>query len=245
MEILREACTGCEVCLPYCVVGAIEMVEGIASVDLDKCVECGSCIRTVPCPGDAFHQVPLSWPRVIRAQFSDSVVTIDNHPTLGAGRGVIEVKTIDRTNYYRSGEIGFFIEMGRPGVSASMADVEKITQAFARHGFLLVDYSPVAPLMVDRSAGKLRADILNERVQSCTLEFRGTLATVREIIGILQDAEGQVNTVFSVGVMCRVDPPYSIPVLPILAEAGIAVRPNAKINMGLGEPITRESGGDS
>jgi len=58
MEISKEVCTGCGVCLPYCVVGAIAMDDGAASIDLDGCVECGSCIRNAPCPTQAFLQPP-------------------------------------------------------------------------------------------------------------------------------------------------------------------------------------------
>lgn len=239
MEIARESCIGCADCIPYCVIGAITMEEGTASIDQDRCVECGSCLRNVPCPTEAFRQPPLSWPRVIRQWFSDNLVAMPNHATMGAGRGVIEVKTNDRTNYYKPGEVGFFIEMGRPGVSSSMRDIEKMLQAFARKGYQLVTYNSLAPLIADWKAGKLKDDVLGEAVLSATLEFRANLADVPEIVSLLRDVGGQVDTVFSVGAMCCIDPPYTIPLMPILSDLAVHVRPNAKINVGLGKPISK------
>lgn len=241
MKISREKCTGCEVCLPYCVVGAIHIDQGVAVIDEDNCVECGSCIRNVPCPTEAFSMPPLEYPRLVRQLFSDNLVPLPNHPTMGAGRGVIEVKTNDRTNYYKPGEVGFFIEMGRPGVGSRLRDAEKVLEAFTLKGYPLVKYSSLASIMADWEMGKLKEEVLNEKVLSCTLEFRGTNATVPEMIGILREVEKRVDTVFSVGVMCRVDPPYEIPVLPILAEMGVPVRLNAKINVGLGKPPMKQS----
>jgi len=145
---------------------------------------------------------------------------------MGAGRGVIEVKTNDRTNYYKPGEVGFFIEMGRPGVSSSLRDVEEMVRAFAQRGYQLVDYNSLAPLVADWKTGKLKSEVLEERVLSATLEFRATLADVPEMIAVLREVERQVDTVFSVGVMCCADPPYTIPIMPILRDLGVPVRPN-------------------
>ncbi len=239
MEISKEVCTGCGVCLPYCVVGAIAMDDGAASIDLDGCVECGSCIRNAPCPTQAFLQPRLQWPRAVRQWFSDNLVPMPDHATMGAGRGVIEVKTNDRTNYYKPGEVGFFIEMGRPGVSSSLRDVEEMVRAFAQRGYQLVDYNSLAPLVADWKTGKLKSEVLEERVLSATLEFRATLADVPEMIAVLREVERQVDTVFSVGVMCCADPPYTIPIMPILRDLGVPVRPNAKINVGLGKPLAK------
>lgn len=232
MEILKETCTGCEICLPYCVVGAIKMDDGTASIESDQCVECGTCFINAPCPTDAFRRQDLPWPRVLRQLYSDNLAPVPKTPGTGGGRGIMEVKINDRTNYYKPEEVGFFIEMGRPGVSASMRDVEKMIQAFASRGYKLAGHIPIASLVADPKTGDLKSDILMERVLYCTLEFRGTLDDVPEMIGVLREVEDKVDTVFSVGVLSSFSPPYAIPVMPLLADLGIPVKPNAKINVG-------------
>ena len=240
MEILKEACIGCEICIPYCVVGAIKMDGGIASIDLDRCVECGTCILNAPCPTDAFRRQALPWPRVVRQLYSDNLAPVPKSRGTGGGRGILEVKSNDRTNYYKPEEVGFLIEMGRPGVSASMRDIEKMIQAFAKRGYKVADYIPAASLVADPKTGDLKSDVLMERVLYCTLEFRGTLADVPEMIDVLREVEDKVDTVFSVGVLSCFNPPYTIPIIPLLADLGIQVKPNAKINVGLGRPIKQE-----
>lgn len=44
-------CNGCELCLPVCKRKAIEIKDGVAIIDKEKCVYCGQCI--VICPFDA------------------------------------------------------------------------------------------------------------------------------------------------------------------------------------------------
>ena len=64
-------CVGCGLCLPYCPVRAISIVDGKATVNFDLCVECGNCRFAKVCPRDAIVQQTLAWPRLIRAIFSN------------------------------------------------------------------------------------------------------------------------------------------------------------------------------
>ena len=41
MRVDQETCTGCGECLPFCPVGAIALVDGLAEADQEACVECG------------------------------------------------------------------------------------------------------------------------------------------------------------------------------------------------------------
>ena len=50
-----------------------------------------------------------------------------------------------------------------------------------------------------------------------------------------QNQDKEVNTVFSVGVISRVMENGDIPVSNLLAQKDFSVRPNAKINVGLGK----------
>ena len=46
-----EKCTGCEICIDRCQVGAISMNDGDAVVNLERCIGCGLCVTG--CPSDA------------------------------------------------------------------------------------------------------------------------------------------------------------------------------------------------
>ena len=41
--ISKEMCTGCEICVDECRVGAISMEEDIAFINEEKCIRCGVC----------------------------------------------------------------------------------------------------------------------------------------------------------------------------------------------------------
>ena len=48
-EINSEECTGCEICIDRCQIGAISMKEDVATVDLSRCIGCGLCVTGCPC----------------------------------------------------------------------------------------------------------------------------------------------------------------------------------------------------
>jgi electron transport complex protein RnfB len=50
-EVAPELCNGCEICIEKCQMDARSMVDGIAAVDLGRCIGCGSCV--VLCPAEA------------------------------------------------------------------------------------------------------------------------------------------------------------------------------------------------
>ena len=135
MKIDKEKCTGCEACQPYCPVGAIKTIEwegkGVSEIDQDECVECGAChVRSGVCPTDAIYLPPLEGPRSLREQFSNPNV---RHPsTAGQGRGTEEMKTNDVRGIFMKGICGIAAEMGRPGVSTSWVDVEKVAMTCAK-----------------------------------------------------------------------------------------------------------------
>ena len=47
----REMCTGCEICVDECPVGAISTDDGLARIDDSTCIRCGVCHGV--CPSDA------------------------------------------------------------------------------------------------------------------------------------------------------------------------------------------------
>jgi len=237
MYIKLEKCTGCKECIAYCPGRAIRTAGDKCMIDQDRCFECYACFKAGICPVDAFEKTPLKWPRILRHAFS-SVAMV--HGATGIdGRGTAEMKTNDVTGRYRYGEVGFTVDVGRPGIGTTLEDVEKISRAVARLGVEFEQSNPITKLMTDKATGKLRDDVKGERVLSCVLEFKTKETKTLPVINALKAAARLVNTVFSVGCISRCGPVGTMPVKTILDKSGIYYRPNGKINIGLGRPLAR------
>ncbi len=48
IEIIKEKCTACGLCARECPVGALEVIDDVAVVDLNKCIYCGACANVCP-----------------------------------------------------------------------------------------------------------------------------------------------------------------------------------------------------
>jgi len=65
--------------------------------------------------------------------------------------------------------------MGRPGVGTSFRDLQTVAMAIARLGVEFEPANPVAELMADQKTGKIREEVLNERVLSAISSSRSRL----------------------------------------------------------------------
>ena len=235
MRIDPKKCVGCMKCIAICCGEAIVQIGRIYVVDEDRCVECYTCLRSGICPENAFEEVHLEWPRILRRTFSS---VNELHKGTGvAGRGTVEMKNNDVSGRYRLGDVGFTVDVGRPGVGTTFKDVERISTAEARVGVEFEPSNPTTGLMVNRATGKFRDDIKKERVLSCILEFKTEDAKSISVINTLLDVAGKVDTVFSVGCISRCNPDGSTPIEAILRKGDIFYRPNGKTNVGLGRPL--------
>lgn len=243
MKIDKEKCTGCELCHPYCPVGAIATIdwEGnlVSEIDQVECVECGNCFeRSGICPVDAIYRPKLEWPRSIREPFSNPHA---KHPsTATQGRGTEEMKTNDVSGRYTRGIAGIAIEMGRPGVGTSLRDVQTVAMALAKGGVEFEKENPVATLMADMKTGKFKEELLEEKVLSLILEFKIGNDRLAEVLKSIKEVSSRIDTVFSLDLINRVNPDFTIPVLAIAEKAGFVPRPNTKTNIGLGKPRFKE-----
>jgi hypothetical protein len=241
---------------------AIDPGFGRAVVDRDLCVECHTCYRGMStenlnprlvraarrilgllrlrfdpepdvCPTSAIVPEELTWPRTVRRAFSDVQATHESTGVLG--RGTEEVKTNDVTGRVGVGEVGFTVELGRPGIGATFHDIEAVTKGLARCGLEFEEANPITHLMTDRDTGLLNPEVLNERVMSAIIEFRTVPANVTAVLGALGELAASIETVMAVGVYARCDESGETELDAILAQEGVPVV-RAKTNLGLGRP---------
>jgi hypothetical protein len=153
--------------------------------------------------------------------------------TMMPGRGTQEMKTNDITNRFREGEVGIGVELGRPGVGATLADAEKVSIRLAAIGLSFEEESPWTDLIDIRSGVVKDPAVRSERVLSCIVECKAPLERVSEIYETIMEMAGEVDTVFTIDIIsrCRGGEPE---VNSILEASGIRVRPNGKTNIGLG-----------
>jgi len=268
MRIDPSKCVACGNCTYVCPMGAIYIDPVIerATVNRDECVECYACynglsqehlnptmVRTVRklfkmmrvrfdpepdvCPTAAFAPEDLVWPRVVRRAFSDPRVP---HESTGIeGRGTEEVKTNDVSGRVKVGEVGFTIELGRPGVGVWFREIQEMAWALARAGVSFEKRNPLTTLMSDVASGTIREDIMNEKVLSAIIEIKVSVERTEEIIQLVRGVEKKLDTVVALGVATRCDDDGEERIVaPILERLGYKLE-RAKTNTGLGRVTNR------
>lgn len=269
MEIDKKKCVGCGNCHAVCTMGAISLDEdGKSIVNQDQCVECSVCHRFLKsegywpwmvrairsslsifrlgyladvdvCPTGALTPPVLEWPRSLRGMFSDPTVV---HPGTGIyGRGTEEIKSNDVTGRLRSGEAGLVVEMGRPGIGAFFVDIEKVAMALARLSPEFEAKNPVTQLMEDTKTGKIKKEVLNEKVLSAIIEAKIKLERIPDFLKVLEEVQSEVDTLIAVGVASRCLSDGSLPHEEWVRRSGHTLSPNGKTNLGLGRPLFKES----
>ncbi len=238
--IQKDKCVGCRVCQKFCSVDAVRYDEKSKKcyVALDECVDCYVCLRQHVCPRGAIEPTELdTFYRQFVHVMSDPV---ENHGVTGVtGRGTEEVKTNDVSGRVRKGRVGICIDVGRPGVGARMYDVEKIAMACANAGVKLEgkDTTPLAALMPDTSTGELEEGVLNHRLLSVIVEGNCAEEDLSGVLAALKEVSGRIETVFSLGLIMRVDENGNNPALKCLDDLGIPQPYRGKVNVGLGKPL--------
>jgi NAD-dependent dihydropyrimidine dehydrogenase PreA subunit len=234
MRIDPESCAGCGRCIPYCPVQAIERIhDGTSSIREDDCVECGVCTRHFVCPNNCFQTSADTWPRCIRAWFSNPLVV--HQSTRVPGRGTEEMKTNDVTGRLRAGQVGLAIEPGRPGTGVRFRDVQVFTSALASLGVHLEPANPLSSLLADPTSGTLLPEILDEKVLSVVIECIVREGDASRILEKLEELEHSMPTVFTVSLARRtVSTRDSI--LLTARRLNWSVRQEGKVNVGLGYP---------
>src|SRR5215831_6979804 len=229
LKINPSKCVACGNCTYVCPMGAIYIDPGTnrATINNDECVECYACfnglsqehlspvvVRTIRkvlsllrirfdpepdvCPTAAFEPNELTWPRIVRRAFSDPRVP---HESTGVeGRGTEEVKTNDVSGRVKRGEVGFTVELGRPGVGVWFREIQEMAWELGRAGVTFEKRNPITSLMSDTVNGTIREDILNEKVLSAIVEIKIPVERTEEIIRLVWSVEKEIDTVVAIGV---------------------------------------------
>lgn len=232
MIILAEKCRGCGICKDICPVQAISIVDKVAIINKERCVECGVCLRTAKCPQNAIVEEELKWPRTIRSVMSDPLSEFTQ--TGVTGRGTEEMKTNDVTKRFKLGEVGFALDVGRPNTGTTLAEIEKIAQALIKIGVRFEKDNPITFYMEDSEKGIFKPEVRNEFIMSGIIEFKVPRDMMIKVLNTITDIEKKVNTVFTLGVITRLDSDGNIPIKQKLEQNGFQIRPNGKTNIGLG-----------
>ena len=192
------------------------------------------CSRSRVCPVGAIRQGKLKWPRILREVFSNPLA---EHETTGVqGRGTSGIKANDTEKRYQHGQIGVYVEMGRPALGARFYDVEKAVKLFTAHGYAPVKENPVYELIRDHTTGSLMKEILNEKVISCVLEFVIPQSESGNLLILSEKLGRQVDTVFNVCVALRADEHGAFPFYHIFPP-DVFCLPQAKVNIGIADGI--------
>src|SRR5665647_879883 len=230
MYVDQDKCIGCRICVKYCPINAIYMEDKKAHINDDLCTECVNCKRSECCKQEALCENELLWPRQVRSLMSN----VKTEYKGVNGRGTEEMKTNDVTHRFTPGHSGIAIELGRPGVSTTLRDLEKIAMAVAKCGVKFEELNPITSFIVDKKTGKLNPELLDERALSGIIEIAVTDDKIETVIKAVQEAAKELDTVISLDCVCVVDEEGNIAAKDILDKAGIPYRPNCKTNVGLG-----------
>ncbi len=149
------------------------------------------------------------------------------------------MKTSDVTGRFKRGWVGIGLEFGRPGIGTRFFDVDKVAQVLMKLG-VGVEFEPKNPvtfLMEDAKTGKLKEEVLNEKVLSAIIECIFPIEKLGDVIMALKEVSREVDTVFSIACINRAEPDGSFPVEKALSGLGISYYINGKNNVGLGRPL--------
>src|SRR5262249_523039 len=115
-------------------------------------------------------------------------------------------------------------------------DIEKMTQALAEIGIQFEAKNPVTHMMTDQKTGKLRDDILNEKILSAIVEFKTSIENVPAVLHRIEEVSGTLDTIVAVGVSTRGEEKGDRVVEEVLLDEGFAfVR--GKTNLGMGRRL--------
>ncbi len=243
MRVDEARCFCCKACIPYCPVEAISMgSKQIAVIDEELCVECGNCQRATENICGAFYRPAesLQWPRVLRAALSDTAF-VSTIPHVKS-RGGTKKKANDVEGVFWPGDIGVQVELGRPNSGVSFRDVEKLSKVLAKLGMQFDPSVPITNLMDDASQGTFPEEVLNQRALTVYLSFTTDETGFDRAMEVILNMSQNLGTLMVVSLHRKAESGQELFPTATLNRLGLSLRPNGKVNLGLGRPAFVFSG---
>jgi hypothetical protein len=147
------------------------------------------------------------------------------------------MKTNDVTGRYLDGFVGVGMEFGRPGTGTYLRETEKAIKRLVKMGIELEPLNPLTQLIENKETGELKKDVLDQRVLSAIVEFTVPIEKAQEVFSTVKEIAREINTVFSLDLICKVAPGGEIPIIEEIQKAGLVRSLNGKTNVGLGRPL--------
>ena len=97
--------------------------------------------------------------------------------------------------------------------------------------------TPLAAIMTDLKTGKLVDECLDYRLLSVIIEGKCKEEKLKDVLNALKVVQDEIDTVFSLGLISRVDESGYCKSLDLLDEIGIPRPHRGKVNVGLGRPL--------
>ena len=97
--------------------------------------------------------------------------------------------------------------------------------------------NPVTQLMADQKTGKIKGEVLDEKVLSAIIEMKTRLERIPDFLRALEKVQAETDAVFGVGVVSKCLSYGSIPRAVWVKKAGYSLSTNGKTNLGLGQPL--------
>jgi hypothetical protein len=222
-------------------VKAISLSDGVARIDPNRCTDCYVCFRNHLCPVEAILESPLeTFYEQYRHLLSDPTVTTAD--TGVPGRGTEESKTNDVSGRVLRGQVGFAIDMGRPGVGVRLCEVEKVARAATAAGLVLEPgtVSPLGKVLDNIATGEMHPQARDLFVLSVIIEGKCPESRAKDVLQALKTVSGEIESVFSLGLIMRPDQDGDFSGLKVLDELGIPRPYRGKVNLGLGRPLAEQ-----
>ncbi len=150
------------------------------------------------------------------------------------------MKTNDVTGRFLDGYIGVGLEMGRPGTGTRLREAEKVIKRLIALGIEIEPRNPLTQLIDNKVSGELRKEVLDEKVLSAIIEFTIPIERAQEVFSTVKEIAREIDTVFSLDLICKVAPNGGIPIIAEIEKAGLVRSLNGKVNVGLGYPLYRD-----